>query len=153
MSRAMTLLEVLLSLALLGGISLACASWVGTAARGTEGTAERVRWRSAADATLTLVGDLIATGDFAPQEQRRPEEARVRASGAALEIDTRVDGKATTAILELANGRLVLRAGRARLLLAGVAEFEADLDEETQVLTVTLGSAGGGERARGYVLP
>lgn len=153
MSRGMTLLEVLLSLALLGGIALACASWIGTAARGTEGTAERLRWRSAADATLSLIGDLIVTGDFAPQEQRRSEEARVRVSGTSLEIDTRVDGKAAMAVLELEDGRLVLRAGRERLLLAGVAEFEADLDEETQVLTVTLRSAAGGERTRGYSLP
>lgn len=153
MSRGMTLLEVLLSLALLGGIALACASWIGTAARGTEGTAERLRWRSAADATLTLIGDLIATGDFVPTEQRRPEEARVRANNAALAIATRVDGVATTTVLELKDGRLVLRAHRERLLLAGVAEFEADIDEETQVLTVMLRSATGGERTRGYSLP
>lgn len=155
MSRGMTLLEVLLSLALLGGIALACASWVGTAARGTESTAERLRWHSAADASLGLIGDLIATGDFNPNEQRVPERPRVRVETNSLEIDTRLNGRSAIALVEMKEDQLVLRAppDDERLLVADVAQFEAELDAETQVLSVTLRSRAGDERSRRYSLP
>lgn len=153
MRRAMTLLEVLLSLALLGGIAIACASWIATAARGTETTAERLRWRSAADATLTLIGNQLAIGDFKPEQQARFEPPRVRASNSSLEIDTRLNGRVATAAIELRDNRLTLTADDERLLLADVATFEAELDEETQILTVTLRSTTGDERARRYTLP
>ena len=109
MTRGMTLLEVLLSLALLGGIAVACASWVGAAARGTEGTAQRLRWQSAADAALGVVGEMIATGDFRLDDQRHLEQPRVRISGGALEIDTRLEGHAATAEIELRDDRLMLQ--------------------------------------------
>lgn len=153
MKRGMTLLEVLLSLALLGGIALACASWVGTAARGTEGTAERLRWRSAAEAALGLVSDLITVGDFSPNEQRIPQQPRVRVEENSLEIDARLDGRAVTAVVELKDGRLMLRADGERLLVADVAEFQAEIDEESQVLAIAIRSSTGDERTRRYTLP
>ena len=83
MNRGMTILELLLALALVSGIAVAALAWTQAAVRTSAATAARLRWESAASATLELIGDLLTSGE---ELLDRGDEPRVVAWAASLAV-------------------------------------------------------------------
>ena len=63
---AMTIIETLLSLALLATLMGALASWVSGSMNAYRDISEQQRWRAAAEATLDRIGDDLMAGVFLP---------------------------------------------------------------------------------------
>ncbi|MCH8166198.1 MAG: prepilin-type N-terminal cleavage/methylation domain-containing protein [Planctomycetes bacterium] len=168
MRRGLTMVELLLALSLLSAILLATASWTQVAARTTADSIYPVRWRAAAQAVLQLIHDDLVTGDFTDtQRGRRNQNARVAVVNGALRIRTRAIGH-TGDVTGLAIHRYAFDAysGQLRLdqqtvtgtrytrpLLDQVQEWQCVIDEEQNLLTVTITSSEESVIARSYLLP
>ncbi len=160
MTRAMTLLETLLALALLGGISIASVSWLQIAGRNTQTIAEESRWLTAADAALDVINESLTTTDTNVPTHR---ELTDYLAGNLLVIPTRTDGRAARRLIGVEDNRLLLddTPGRsvristtaARLLVGDVATFSCEIEEDSRLLTVTLESTTGLTRQRSAILP
>ena len=166
MRRGLTMLELLVAVGLLSALLLATASWTRVAARSSTSTAEPMRWRVAAEAVLSLIHDDLATGDFANVGRRgRNQAPRVEVTYGTLRINTRsvapgdVIGSVTNRYtLDSFSGELQLdqrtRLGRrsARLLLDGVSKWKCELDEEKDILTISIVSNDATGVGRSYLL-
>ena len=153
MRRGLTMIELLLSLSLLGAIAVATTSWLGTAAEMTVAAPE-TRWRAAAEAAMQLVHNDLVVGDR-ETDSRRP---KVEVSSGMLSVRTR-DARGEFAgqvvheyQLDLLRRELVLRergpAGkeRRRVLLDRVRRWTCELDKELEALDVTI------EREDGFTM-
>ncbi len=145
--RALTLIETLLTLALLAAIVAASASWTALAGRFGSQAVEPMRREAVADAAFTRIYDDLATGDFDERVSSRKDggantHERVRVKDGELEIDGRA-GVTHTYRLDRASGRLerIERTGsssRTRILIVDVVEFTCVLDAERQALDVSI---------------
>ena len=169
-ARGLTLLESLLALALLSALAVALAGWTSTAVRATEGAPERIRWRSAAEATMRLIEGDLTLGDFPPgagENERvrmergdlillargdardpdlagRPVERRYRLSN---------DGRSHLILIERPVSRTAPNLTRERMLLGRVARFEAEISDDARALSVTLECLDGTAVHRRFRLP
>ena len=177
MRRGLTMVELLLAVSLLTPITLAIAAWTQVAARASAVAAEPMRWRAAAEAALQLIHDDLVTGDFAggfsgPQSGGRSDQKpRVEVVDGTLRIRTRatpgswtapggVTGPATHSyIFDAFSGELRLRQRtahgeqRTRPLLDRVRQWQCEIDQEHNLLTIVITSIQGRNVARSYVLP
>lgn len=146
--RALTLIETLLTLALLAAIVAASASWTALAGRFGSQAVEPMRREAVADAAFTRIYDDLATGDFDERRAASRKDSaanapeRVRLKDAALEIDGRA-GVSHVYRLERASRRLerierTPSGNRTRILIEDVVEFTCALDEERHVLDVSI---------------
>jgi len=92
-SRALTLVEMLVCLALLSGLMLAVVSWTQAAARSGAELAGPQAWRSAAESVLDLIHNDLTTGDWQPEDDDRAKsQPRVSDEDGELKILTRNGG-------------------------------------------------------------
>ncbi len=156
MRHGMTMVELLLALALLSGLALACVSWTTAAARALATEGGRASWRAAAERSLDLVDEAFAVEDVRMRsgEGRRECGPRVESGDGSITVGTRaaVSGvrPAVAASMRLHVTGGVLRAdwldgeGRAlasRPLLDEVAALEVDtqeLEDRRVLLTLRL---------------
>jgi Tfp pilus assembly protein PilE len=88
MSRpGMTILELLLALALLSGLTIACVSWTTAATRALTDQGGDAAWTQGAQATLAFIDDAIATEDRSGGRAR--ETWRVAVEGQRLTLRSR----------------------------------------------------------------
>ncbi|MCC7389844.1 MAG: hypothetical protein IT431_13875 [Phycisphaerales bacterium] len=88
MSRpGMTILELLLALALLSGLTIACVSWTTAATRALSDQGGSAAWTQGARATLAFIDDAIATEDRSGGRAR--ETWRVAVEGQRLTLRSR----------------------------------------------------------------
>ena len=162
MKRGLTMVELLLALSLLAVLMVAVASWTRIAAQASAKAAQPTRWRTAAERTLELIQADLLIGDF----EDDPRTPRIEVASGQLKIRTRqvsadgFGGSVThryvfnTPDHEL---RLEERAsgGRqhSRLLLNDVSDWQCMIEEEEQILSVTITARDGREHARRYALP
>ncbi len=160
-TRGLTLVELLLTLGLLGSLSLALAAWTTTTSRLAGKITPEVRWRAAAAATLRQIGDDLFSGDIPSGE-----ELRVAVKDGRLTIRTRAlqGGPAehafvfdpTPRTLDLIEA--VFREAReperaVHRLLRDVSDWEATLDAEKEQLEVVVTGPEGLSAKRAWSLP
>jgi len=141
--RAMTMIETLLALALLGAITLAASSWLGSVGRFGPNAIEPARQRVVAEAAFARIADSLQTGDFKPSSlnQQSPQPPRVRIEAGELRIDTR---HGTTMIyrFDRPTRQLLVQikpSSAARpLLFQSVRDFACSIDDKHQILDVRI---------------
>lgn len=127
MRPAMTILEVLVSLTLLGVLAVASLAWISSTQRGLAETSTRANWSRAAEHTLRLLHDELVTGDF-----REVADLTVRIeggdSGDSISFRTRLDGigPATVTYSYHEIDRTLVRStpGSTRILLGDIAALK-----------------------------
>lgn len=144
MRRGMTMVELLLALALLSGLALACVSWTTAASRALATEGGRVSWRVAAERSLDLIDEAFAVEDVSLRTGggRGDHGRRVEISDGSIIVRTRAavsgDPPAVAAAMRLRVTDGVLRAGwlddearelASRPLLGEVAALEVDTQE------------------------
>lgn len=164
MSRhAMTMVELLLALALLSALALACVTWTSTTARVLASEGGRVSWRAAAERSLDLLEHALAVEDRSLAATRK-----VRVESRSITVRTRaaVAGAggepALCSAVRLRADHGVLRAdyldaneqtALARPLLGEVGSLEvraADLGGGGTLLTVRIMHEAGDEAERSW---
>jgi prepilin-type N-terminal cleavage/methylation domain-containing protein len=163
MTRGMTLIEVLISLALLTAVVSAAAAWTTIVGHATSTTLEPSRWRSAARNALQLIHDDILTGDFEPPKQPRENaDPTVTTEDGTLSIRSRIaspDGVAKMrhyrldAMTQTLTTTIETDLQEQRRLMTGVDEFSCAIDDEHTLLAVTIASTQFGSLSRSYTLP
>jgi prepilin-type N-terminal cleavage/methylation domain-containing protein len=156
MRRGMTMVELLLALALLSGLALACVSWTAAASRSLATEGGRASWRAAAERSLNLVDEAFAVEDVRLRTGggRRARGPRVEIGNGRLTVGTRAavqgDKPAAAAAMRMRVADGVLHAdwlddeGRelaSRPLLGEVAALEVDteeLEDRRVLLTIRL---------------
>lgn len=156
MRRGMTMVELLLALALLSGLALACVSWTAAASRSLATEGGRASWRAAAERSLNLVDEAFAVEDTSLRTGggRGDRGRRVEIGDGSIAVRTRAavpgDRPAVAAAMRLRATDGVLRAdwlddeGRelaSRPLLGEVAVLEVDtqeLEDRRVLLTLRL---------------
>ena len=160
----MTMIELLVSLALLGAITAAIVSWIQVTIHTGARCSEPARWAGAAEAVLQRIQDDLVTGDFGGGA-RVP---RVSVDDGALSIVTRpmVPGSAPGPVLhrytfdrvagalrlEAFAGGLPTGQREVRPLIGGVADWSFAIDEEHTALTVAITSSDGRDQGRSFAL-
>jgi len=92
-SRALTLVEMLVCLALLSGLMVAVVSWTQAAARSGADLAGPQAWRSAAERVLELIHDDFTSGDWPPEDDDRAKsQPWASVENGSLKIRTRNGG-------------------------------------------------------------
>ena len=162
MRRGLTMVELLVSLALLGSLMVAVSAWVAAATGAVVASAGPLRWQAAADRVHRRIHEDLLIGD------ETSGETRVRVVNGELEIRTRATGfgeplgpvahvyrlhrGAQRGLFKVeersADGKRVRRR-----LLEGVAEFRCEIDEDGRTLSVTIEPAGGEARKWRFDLP
>lgn len=140
-NRAMTLIETLAALALLGLLAAASFGWITASQRSLAETASSTTWSRAASATLTLLADDIASVDAASDTSVRlePASSRLWSEDAkpieSITMDSRTAGIGACHIeyrFDKSSGRLTRTAGEhERLLLARIESFEITMHSST----------------------
>lgn len=157
MRRGLTLIETLLSVALLSALVIAAGSWLRLAGHAASELALEAKWRSAAAAALQLIADDLESGNPG-------ESDRVECESDLLAIRTR-DGGPVQSEYALGRGTLTRRlipmreatgsgATPARLLVGDATEFEAVIEEAEfeDILRVRIASTHGDIAERRFVL-
>lgn len=170
MRRGMTMFELLLALALLSGLALACVSWTTAASRALATEGGRASWRVAAERSLDLVDDAFAVEDVGLRTGggRRERGPRVEIGDGWVTVGTRAtvpgDKPAVAVAVRLRVTDGVLRAdwlddeGRelaSRPLLGEVAALEVDtqeLEDRRVLLTLRLVHDAGASVERAWRL-
>ena len=144
--RGLTMIELLLALGLLGIVTVVGASWISTASGTSAMVAPRIRWQSAAEATLQLIDDDLRVGDL----ERERGKPRVEVLDGRLLVHTRDHGEILHEFdYRPVEGELRLKEAtprgqvRNRLLLDEVKKWECTLDAEAAVLEVRIESRDG----------
>jgi len=167
MNRGMTMVELLLALALLSGLMLACVSWTTAASRALATEGGRASWRAAAERAVELVDETLAVED-AGLRARGDRGPRVALGDMSIDVRTRAavmaDRPAVAAAMRLRLTDGVLRAdwldaeGRvlaSRPLLGEVAALEVDtqeLEDRRVLLTLRLVHSAGASVERAWHL-
>lgn len=162
--RAMTMLETLVSLALLSGLALGLISLTSGSARTAALGADAARSTAAADRTLAAIADDLASWD----ERLRPNTrdwTRVHVTGETLRIATRNEyGARVDVNFSLTNAsirRHVVTTGRALAsaaestpppLLSGVSEVSFVVADHRSSLTVTIVAANNATIERTFAI-
>lgn len=165
MTRALTMVETLVALALLSALLMAVASWTQVTARATTAHEAPLRWRAGADAVLALIEDDLACGDF-EKEKDRSRNPRVTAAAGSLSIRTRTSDSGsppgpTTRVYryERSERRLDVQQADAevqnavRPLLDAVADWQCVVNEKDGLVEVTIVAEDGATLTRRWSLP
>lgn len=173
MSRGHTLLELMVALALLVSLAVGAVGWTQTALRAGDAASKRLRWEAAARATLDLIGDDLATGDFPIARPDGHEVLRVFAQGNELSIRARKHAETDAAswrvflfdekLSSLSVGTRISAwsnpapSGAApmnsRPLLSNVALATWTIDAQSRTLAVRVESTWGQAMTRSYIAP
>ena len=144
MSRGLTLLEMLLSLAIFSSMMIVAVGWMQSAGTASVKARKQLIWRSAANAALQVIHDDLATGDFELMQHGNTQpKPLVIIENEALSVTTRSIGEPAVHVysLEISTRQISRSAGgEARLLVSDVDEFILDHDEDEAVLTVEIRS-------------
>ena len=176
MNRGMTLVEVLVSLALLSALSLASLGWT-QMTRDLARSVEPIAWNAAADRVMQQISNDLTTGDFSPSDEEElptapttvtaTQKRRVSVeSGSLLRIRTRSrsesSGEVTREFFRRGDGTLMVRENaRERVFVDRVASWRCELRERPSKrpaeverwLDVSLtADDGGGEESRSFFL-
>ncbi len=159
MNRAMTLIEMLAAITLLGLVVLAMTGWMQTASRTAAAIAPSLRWEWAAVAVLEQVHLDLATGDL----EQNPNNQRVQIVRDELVIRTRDSGPARHRYeFDEQSGRLRLVRESdekdpaqpvSRILIEQVRAWIVALDHEDEQLRITIQGMDGQQFSRRYMLP
>ncbi len=150
MTRGMTMVEILVSLALLALVMVGGAQWLNIAASTQTGAVHEAAWRVAAERTLELIHDSVRAGDSPTDELLE----RVHVVDNRLLVTTRSVAGTTGPEehrydVDLLTNRLVLTVKdvrndeSTRLLLDRVQEWQCAIDEEELILSVFISSSNG----------
>lgn len=165
-TRAMTLIELLLSLALLSSLAIACAAWMSTSTRLLTTRAPEARWLAAAERTLDALGFWIAIEDSGARPRPEPRWEALPEGDGCL-IRTRVATLNREGSPQLVQAVVVRReADRLtshflsaeheladRLLLAGMAHIEiGEAADSPGIFRVVLTSTGGTVAQRTWLI-
>jgi prepilin-type N-terminal cleavage/methylation domain-containing protein len=168
MRRGLTLIEVLVSLALLSAIIAASASWTTVAGHSVTTHIEPSRWQHAAENVLDLIHDDIAVGDFPllPPEAARSQKVppKVTIVDGNLVIRTRSTSPTQREAVhryrldELTHELQRSTAGPTnatdtRVLLGDVDSFTVQINEQQTRLTVSITSSRVDTVSRSFTLP
>lgn len=168
MTRALTMVETLVALALLSALLMALAAWTQVTARATTEQEAPLRWLAGAEAVLALIEDDLACGDFPRKPRRREEqrEPRVTAAEGSLTIRTRTSdpgaapGPSTHVYRhERSESRLDVqqtdaqRQNSVRPLLDGVAAWQCVVNEKEKTVEVTIVGEDAATLTRRWSLP
>jgi len=167
----MTMVELLLALALLSGLALACVSWTTAASRALAIEGGRASWRVAAERSLDLVDEAFAVEDARLRTGggRRERRPRVEIGDGSITVGTRAaipgDEPAVAIAVRMRVANDVLRANwlddegtelASRPLLGDVAALEVDTQESEDrrvLLTLRLVHPAGASVEREWRLP
>jgi len=154
--RGLTLVELLLALGLLSGLSAVIASWSVTTLRGTRQLEEPARWRTAARSGLRHIQEALLVAD----EDGDDTALRARFEDGVLSILSRSSlSPGRTAIhayrrdASRSKWLLAVEGGAERILLLNVKSFDVELDESMRTLFVRLESGKGGAVERRFRIP
>jgi prepilin-type N-terminal cleavage/methylation domain-containing protein len=170
MRRGLTMLELLISLALLALMLGVVMTWTRTAANASV-LIQPARLRHAAQAVFDLIQQDLLVGDFPTESQRQRSQGpsgqdRIEiADGALLRVRTRgctpASGGAVTHEYRFDPQRRELslvgidhqgHRAEPRLLVDGIDQWTCDLDDEHFTLTITIITADGVEHTRRFKL-
>lgn len=169
--RGMTILEVLLSLVLLGALASMLTSWLVTISRASAEHGSRMQWRSAARGALDLIEDDLTTGDFEIGAQGHlaqpqvvvvePSRLRIRtrstwthspqAPGPAIH-EYLFDPMAGVLMLSISSNSSAMSPWR-RSLVTSVTAWEVDSNEEQRILSIRIESSSGEAMSRRFSWP
>lgn len=148
MRRGMTMIEVLVALALLAGLSVAAAGWIELSARVSGSAGPRLAWERAARAVLQRISDDLATGDEPNLVSPQGDPSRIETAGGRLSIRTRLvqADRASPGLHDyrMESGNIWLTqnvadaASRRQLVLGDVAGFTCELDVRAKRLFVRI---------------
>lgn len=155
--RAMTLIELLAAVSLLGLVILAMAGWTQTAARTAASVGPALHWEQAAEAVLDQIHQDLTTGDLWQSNSNR----RIQIVDDQLTIRTRDRGQSRHIYtFDQQTNRLSLKREAdgtdkqpTSLLIEEVSSWLIDLDEDTNELRIAITSIDGQELTRRYRLP
>ncbi|MFG0243481.1 MAG: prepilin-type N-terminal cleavage/methylation domain-containing protein [Phycisphaerales bacterium JB054] len=171
MRHGMTMVELLLALALLSGLALACVSWTATASRALATEGGRASWRAAAERSLDLVDGAFAVEDVGLRTGggRRERGPRVEIGDGWITVGTRAavpgDKPLVAVAIQLRVADGVLRAawldheGRelaSRPLLGDITALDVasqELEDRRVLLTLRLVHRAGASVERTWRLP
>jgi hypothetical protein len=167
----MTMVELLVTLAILSGVMVAVATWTRAASSICAAAATQVRERAAIDAALLRIEEDVLTGDFEEPRREARRADRVALDGDALVIRTRGEdahgavGQVTHRHSHDAGELRCLALGRdgsrlERLLADDVASVTWSIEEteeregdKRRILSVRIEGSHGQIGERRFVLP
>lgn len=142
MSRGLTLIEMLLSLAIVSGMMIVAIGWMQSADTASASARKELTWRIAAAAAMQVIHDDLATGDFELTRRGNTQpKSRVIVENDVLSIITRSGGKPMVHVYSLDASILQMRRSSeetSRILLREVDDFICEHDEDEGVLIVTI---------------
>lgn len=158
--RGLTLIELLLSIALLAAIVSVAAAWTTLAGRFAATGVEPVKARNGAQALLQVIHDDLVAGDFAGLQAETDAAPRATWSDGVLRIQTRDIAGATSRSFRFDQGSETIclhQTGPSRpeaeVLANGVGTFDCRIDEARTFLTVEISLRDGQVLRRRYRLP
>jgi prepilin-type N-terminal cleavage/methylation domain-containing protein len=152
--RGLTLIEVLVSLALLTSIVVATNSWLGVVRTVNGELYEQAQRDTTLDALFRSIRDDCVTGDVLP-----PRVERVETGGDVLRIRTRDGATGTVTQWTYRLDRLdetIVRVsgnGEQQVIVDAVTSWQCALDDDERVLRITMSRADDGTHDRRFVLP
>lgn len=159
----LTLIEVLVSMALLTGVFVAVGAWIEITASAASSISEPLQWNQTAEATLRVIGDDLNTGDFETETTDYSEpRIEVDENTGALTFDARTagHGAVTIEIKHDNNTNQLVRNVRqnqqtiaSRVLIGAVQNWQCAVNEEATQLTIMIESINGHTAQRSFALP
>lgn len=162
LSHGVTLVELLISLALLSIVLVGLTSWLGLSGRITRSISDRARFEAAAGTLLERLNEDLQTGDFDLEDK---EEDRVTVGLDSLRIKTRSKEPTKTGLsivreyrFDSQMGALLLdrdRSGDSSVLLGDLVSVDFSLTERSNevFLEVVLVSSFGHSLSRRFRVP
>jgi len=162
-ATGLTLIEVLVSMALLTGVFIAVGAWIEVTASASSSISTPLQWQQAADVTMRVIADDLHTGDFTaePIHDNQPR-VEVNENTGALTIDTRIAGHGPVSVIIEHNSETnrlmrIVRANEqavaSRVLIGDVSDWQCALNDEQTQVAVTIESTNGQSVFRGFALP
>jgi prepilin-type N-terminal cleavage/methylation domain-containing protein len=152
-TRGMTLLEVVVSISILGALFVVAARWTAQATH-LEAQSSEVLWECSARALLDRIEEAVREGDFEEDQAARPtlEAGTLSVRGRKLRSGTGFT-KTRFSWAQAAGEILLERDGRREVALGSVSRFETRLDRKQALLEIVLESRSGRRLAREVSLP
>lgn len=156
---AMTLIETLLALALCSALAGTAAAWVSLAATTGVELSARVRWETAARATLSLIGDDLISQDDRQNSAKNPlitvDEDRLTIHTRGVRPQSGIRDPVLVYEFDAQSGEIHRHQQGSRTesitpLIGNVAEFNVELDD--WLLTIMTTSEQGWFSTRTYLI-
>lgn len=156
MNRGLTLIEMLVSIALLSALMTVLTGWLQVSLRATQTVGEQGRWEAAARQVLQRIQEDVNTFDW----QAETSAGRIRVEAGELLIHTRSKGAVEHTYVLDPRGRRLRRHVKQQdgslstsLLLSRVARWDVALDRDIGLLVVTITGPDSTVCRRSFVLP